>query len=96
MHISGQERVAPGANLLTGDRIGHPSCDGGVSFASHLHFARRYNGLWIAVDDQRWPMNLSGWTASPGSQAYEGSLVKGDQVRTACECWEDVNGILHE
>jgi LasA protease len=96
MHISSLDRVEQGAHLLNGDVIGHPSCEGGVSYASHLHFARRYNGLWIAVDDQRWPINLSGWAANPGSQAYEGSLIKGDQVRTACECWEDVNAILHE
>lgn len=95
MHIAAQERVAEGTHLSTGDKIGHPSCEGGVSYASHLHLARRYNGLWIAVDDGRWPITLSGWSASPGSQAYEGTLTKDGLVKTACECWEEVNAIVH-
>ncbi len=95
MHIASQDRVSVGSNLSIGDKIGHPSCEGGVSFASHLHLARRYNGLWIAVDDTRWPITLSGWTATPGSQAYEGTLSRDGVVKTACECWEDVNAIVH-
>jgi len=96
MHIAAQDRVAEGTHLFTGDKIGHPSCEGGVSYASHLHFARRYNGVWIAVDDKRWPIDLSGWTALPGQQAYEGTMIKDDHVKTACECWEEVNAILHQ
>ena len=96
MHMATQDRVEVGTYLEVGDRIGHPSCEGGVSFASHLHLARRYNGLWIAADDTRWPMNLSGWTAQQGSQQYEGTLHKDLEVKTACECWEELNGITHE
>ena len=95
MHMAAQDRVAQGTNLSIGDKIGHPSCEGGVSFASHLHLSRRYNGVWIAVDDQRWPMTLSGWVAAPGSQPYEGTMTKGGQVKTACECWEELNAISH-
>jgi len=95
MHMAAQERVAEGANLSTGDKIGHPSCEGGVSYASHLHFARRYNGVWIAADDTRWPMSLSGWVAAPGSQPYEGTMTRDGIIRTACECWEEVNAIVH-
>ena len=29
MHIAGTDRVEPGMQLQTGDRIGHPSCEGG-------------------------------------------------------------------
>jgi murein DD-endopeptidase MepM/ murein hydrolase activator NlpD len=96
MHMSSLDRVPVESHLSVGDRIGHPSCEGGVSYASHLHFARRYNGVWIAADDYRWPMTLSGWTAAPGSQPYEGTMTKGTQVKTACECWEDVNAITHQ
>jgi len=41
-------------------------------------------------------MILSGWRAH-AIDAYEGTLVKGDLVRTACECREDeYNGITAE
>jgi hypothetical protein len=33
--------------VKTGDRIGHPSCEGGAANATHVHIARRYNGEWI-------------------------------------------------
>jgi murein DD-endopeptidase MepM/ murein hydrolase activator NlpD len=95
MHMAAQERVADGTDLSTGDKVGHPSCEGGVSYASHLHFSRRYNGVWIAADDQRWPMTLSGWVAEPGSQPYEGTMTRDGVTRTACECWEEVNAIVH-
>lgn len=96
MHISADDRVQVGKDLKVGDRIGHPSCEGGVSDASHLHFARRLNGVWIATDDPNWAMNLSGWVPISTDTAYEGTLVRGDETRTACECWEAVNAIEHE
>ena len=34
----------------TDDRIGHASCEGGVSTGTHLHFARKYNGEWVLAD----------------------------------------------
>jgi LasA protease len=95
MHIATQDRVAAGTWLETGDRIGHPSCEGGYSQASHLHLARRLNGVWIPTDHPQWPMSLSGWVPLPGAKAYSGTLVRGDQVLTACECWEAVNAVTH-
>ena len=95
MHMASEGRVAAGTFLNTGDPVGHPSCEGGVSDAAHLHFARRYNGIWIAADDARWPMSLSGWVPASAGDAYDGTIAKGDQVRTACECWEAVNAIQH-
>jgi murein DD-endopeptidase MepM/ murein hydrolase activator NlpD len=50
MHIDSNERVEAGAYVYAGDRIGHPSCEGGISNATHLHIARRYNGEWIPAD----------------------------------------------
>src|SRR5215207_564189 len=47
LHMAAQDRVAQGTHVQVGDRIGRPSCEGGVSNATHLHIARRYNGEWI-------------------------------------------------
>lgn len=95
MHIASDGRVPVGTLLKEGDPIGHPSCEGGVSSASHLHFARRYNGVWIAADDPYLPMSLSGWIPRAGAQAYQGTLVRGSEERRACECWEPLNAVQH-
>jgi len=94
MHVASDGRVQSGTMLQTGDNVGHPSCEGGVSNATHLHIARRYNGVWIAADDPRWPMALSGWIPASTGDAYDGTLSKGGQTRTACECWDAAtNGV---
>jgi murein DD-endopeptidase MepM/ murein hydrolase activator NlpD len=95
LHIAAHDRVATGTYVQTGDLLGHPSCEGGVSTASHVHFAWRYNGVWMPVDHPLRPMVLSGWHAVKGPRAYDGMLVKGPIKKEACECWADVNSILH-
>jgi len=85
MHISSQDRPAVGTWLKQGDRLGHPSCEGGVSTGTHFHFARKYNGEWILADGPL-PFNLDGWIVSAGSEAYKGTLSRGDQWVTACTC----------
>ncbi len=82
MHIAASGRVEPGTMLHTGDRIGHPSCEGGPATGTHLHIARKYNGEWIAAAGAL-PFVLSGWTARAGDAPYQGSLHKGKQVVTA-------------
>jgi LasA protease len=95
MHVATEGRVPVGTMLEQGDRVGHPSCEAGLSTASHVHLARKYNGEWIPADGPL-PMILSGWQAH-AIDAYEGTLTKGDLVRTACECREDeYNGITAE
>ncbi|MBI5944165.1 MAG: peptidoglycan DD-metalloendopeptidase family protein [Chloroflexi bacterium] len=79
MHMSSQERVKVGTWLETNDRIGHPSCEGGVSTGTHLHFARKYNGEWVTADGPI-PFILNGWRVVAGDKAYEGKLVRGDEV----------------
>jgi murein DD-endopeptidase MepM/ murein hydrolase activator NlpD len=97
LHIYSEGRVEAGTYLAQGGRIGHPSCEGGVSEATHLHFARRYNGEWIRAGSGSLPMVLSGWVAQDGSVSYEGSVVRGAMERTACECWDDkVNGLTSD
>jgi len=97
MHVGAQDRVEPGTILQRGQRIGHPSCEGGYADATHLHFARRYNGEWIPAGSSPVPMVLSGWTAHEDVMPYEGTLTRGDEVRTACECWnDDLNGLVSD
>jgi len=93
LHIAPNERAAVGAQLNTGDRIGHPSCEGGESDASHVHLARLYNGQWIGPESI--PFVLSGWHITPLDQAYNGMMTRGAETREACNCRDDVqNGIV--
>jgi LasA protease len=82
LHIADKNRVPVGTWLETNDRIGHASCEGGVSTGTHLHFARKYNGEWVTADGPI-PFVLSGWRVVAGEAAYKGQLVRGDQVITA-------------
>jgi murein DD-endopeptidase MepM/ murein hydrolase activator NlpD len=97
MHVYNEGRVEAGTYLQRGQPIGRPSCEGGFSDASHLHFARRYNGEWIPAGSGPIPMVLSGWVAQEDIMPYEGTLIRGDEIRTACECWDDEkNGLLSD
>jgi hypothetical protein len=97
LHVYSEGRVEEGAYLARGARIGHPSCEGGASQATHLHIARRYNGEWIPAGGGSCPMILSGWTAHEGRMPYEGTMTRGNAERVACECWEDdVNGLVSD
>ena len=97
MHIHAQDRVEVGTVLERGDRIGHPSCEGGFANATHLHLARRYNGEWVPAGRGPVPMVLSGWTVHEASVPYDGTMSKDGQVRTACECWkDDFNGLVSD
>ena len=82
MHVATKDRLEAGTWVETNDRIGHPSCEGGASTGTHLHFVRKYNGEWIAADGPV-PMVLDGWRAVAGLKPYEGQLIRGDQIVTA-------------
>ncbi len=93
LHIAREGRVGPGVMLNAGDRIGRPSCEGGVSDASHLHFARLFNGQWIEASVA--PFVLSGWTITALDQEYDGKMARGAESREACNCRDDaLNGIV--
>lgn len=79
MHIESRDRVRPGTYLRASERIGHPSCEGGVSSGTHVHIARKYNGEWIAAGGSL-PFVMSGWTAHRGPHPYEGSLTRGKRT----------------
>ncbi|MEA3349940.1 MAG: LysM peptidoglycan-binding domain-containing protein [Chloroflexota bacterium] len=78
LHVETRHRVQVGASLQAGERIGHPSCEGGVSSGTHVHIARRYNGEWIPAD-QDIPFVLDGWVSASTGAVYEGVLQKGDR-----------------
>jgi len=78
MHIASQDRIKPGITVHAGDKIGHPSCEGGVSNGTHIHLARRFNGVWISADSQV-PFNLDGWISSGTGVMYDGFLTRDDR-----------------
>jgi LasA protease len=84
MHIYFQDRVAAGTYVYAGDPIGHPSCEGGVSNATHLHLARKYNGEWVPADGDI-PFILDGWVSSGNGIEYDGFLTRGTTILTAEE-----------
>lgn len=97
LHVHSQGRVDEGEVVERGQRIGHPSCEGGASDATHLHFARRFNGEWIPAGSGSCPMVLSGWTAHDGQVPYDGTMTRHGEERVARECWEDeINGLVSD
>jgi len=81
-HIAELDRVTVGTWLDQDDPIGHPSCEGGHSTGTHVHFARKFNGEWVGVDEPL-PLILSGWRAYAGEGRYEGILQKGQEIVNA-------------
>jgi LysM repeat protein len=92
MHLETRDRAPLGQRVRTGDRLGHPSCEGGFSNGTHLHITRSYNGRWINADGDR-PFEMSGWVSSGAGAEYDGYLTRGDVTREACVCREEVNAI---
>jgi murein DD-endopeptidase MepM/ murein hydrolase activator NlpD len=84
-HIAEKDRVAAGTIVEVGDRIGHPSCEGGRSTGTHVHIARKYNGEWMLAGGPA-PFNLAGWVAAPGGGEYQGILARAGQTIEACAC----------
>ncbi|HET7143861.1 MAG TPA: LysM peptidoglycan-binding domain-containing protein [Anaerolineales bacterium] len=94
MHIAEDGRAQAGDYLFTGENVGHPSCEGGVSNATHVHIARKYNGEWIAADGVI-PFNLDGWVSSGDGYEYDGFLNRGIQTIEARDSASDLNQITH-
>ncbi len=82
LHVATEDRVPVGTWLETNDRIGKPSCEGGVATGTHLHFARKYNGEWILAEGAL-SFDLDGWIAHNGTEPYLGTLTRGDETITA-------------
>jgi murein DD-endopeptidase MepM/ murein hydrolase activator NlpD len=84
-HIAEDERVAEGKLLEAGDKIGHPSCEGGRATGTHVHLARKFNGEWMLAAGAV-PFNLEGWVARSGAGEYQGALERDGVVVKACDC----------
>ena len=84
MHVASQDRVQPNTYIYRGEAIGHPSCEGGISNATHLHLARKYNGEWIPADGNL-PYNLDGWVSSGNGTEYDGFLTRDTTILSAEE-----------
>lgn len=95
LHIATEGRVPLGTWLETDDRIGKPSCEGGVATGTHLHFARKYNGEWILADGAL-PFDLDGWIAHQGDEPYLGTLTRGDETVTASVVGDFVSIIFRD
>jgi hypothetical protein len=91
LHLASDGRVAAGTKVAVGDRLGHPSCEGGFSNGTHLHIARRYNGEWIPADcsaclpsEQKAPFVLSDWlVVGLVGQEYQGFVMRNQDRRIA-------------
>lgn len=94
MHIAQDQRAAPGDYLYAGDHVGHPSCEGGLANATHVHIARKYNGEWIGADGSL-PFNLDGWVSSGSGIEYDGFLSNGYRTIEAFDGANDLNPITH-
>ncbi len=83
LHITRHDALAEGQAVEVGNILGYASCLGGYSTATHLHFARLYNGEWLPADCNRCPADttvppfvLSNWrVVGLGSQLYQGFMV---------------------
>lgn len=84
MHIETRDRIQPGTYVYAGERIGHPSCEGGFSNGTHVHLARKYNGEWIPADGNL-PFILDGWVSSGTGAEYDGYLTRGSTTLEALE-----------
>jgi LasA protease len=92
MHVESRDRILAGTDITAGERIGHPSCEGGVSTGTHVHVARKYNGVWISADASI-PFEMDGWISKGDGTLYEGSLMKGNEIVDAWDSRKDENKI---
>ena len=94
MHIESLDLIQANTFLHAGERIGHPSCEGGVSTGTHVHLARRYNGEWIPADSSP-PFVLDGWVPISFGSEYNGGLRRNGQNIEALDERSPNNEIKH-
>lgn len=85
LHMGSENRAGQGAKVKAGDRIGHPSCEGGMAEAAHLHLVRKYNGEWLNAEGDA-PFVMDGWVANEAGAEYDGTLTRGRVSHEACNC----------
>lgn len=82
LHLGTQNKVKVGTLVEAGDKIGHPSCEGGESTGSHIPIARKYNGEWIPAAGVL-PFVMDGWIPQEGPAEYLGTLIRFTENVTA-------------
>jgi LasA protease len=83
LHLATQDRATVGKQVLLGEPLGHPSCEGGSSTGTHIHLSRKFNGEWVPAGGVL-AYSLDGWVAQYGDAPYEGTLVRfGDVVEAS-------------
>lgn len=92
MHVENRDRVKEGTYLHAGERIGHPSCEGGFATGIHVHIARKFSGEWIAADGSE-PFIMDRWVSVGDGIAYSGTLRRDQDTIESCECRNDTNQI---
>jgi murein DD-endopeptidase MepM/ murein hydrolase activator NlpD len=92
MHIAREDQIPVGTFVEAGDLLGRPSCEGGFSNATHLHISRTYNGRWVSADGDI-PFVMGGWVSQGLGREYDGLLIRGEEIKEACQCEEDGNEI---
>ncbi len=95
LHLETTSIPPVGTHLKMGDRIGHPSCEGGHSTGTHVHMVRKYNGEWMLAEGLL-GFNLEGWLVHNGSAPYEGSLTRDGKIVSACVCSDQSSQIQSE
>lgn len=86
-------QVSVGDVVALGDRLGHPSCEhlrGGESPGAHVHvyFCAGAPQEEACLDDSAFLLAihgvpLSGWQAESSERNYEGTMKRGDELKTA-------------
>ena len=92
LHMDRLDRAEVGTVVKAGDRVGHPSCEGGVSNGTHLHFARKYNGEWIPADGAV-PFVLDGWVSGGLASQYDGIMTNGTRTIEAYDGRDEINQV---
>jgi LasA protease len=85
LHLSGVGMPPVGTRLKAGDRMGHPSCEGGEATGTHVHIARKYNGEWMLAGGSV-PFRLEKWVVHSSGEAYQGTMTNNVGVVKACVC----------
>lgn len=97
LHVATTDRISNDTWVDIDDRIGHASCEGGISTGTHVHMARKYNGEWVLADGNTpFPFILSGYTPFNGKKPYEGTLVNGDITIIANAYGSSISAIMRE
>jgi hypothetical protein len=97
MHVGIKGRVEKGTYVFMGDHIGHPACEGGYAPASHLHFARLYNGQWLDAGSGDLPLDLAGYSFKGTGKEYDGTMDRDGHSHPAINGHVDrLNGIRGE